>query len=56
MRLWLEDQLSDLFGIDQPLQDGTADETYDRVVERLRRPKCGRGHFTGASVSRCRYH
>jgi len=39
MRLWLEDQLADLFGIDRPLQDKTADETYDQISERLRRPE-----------------
>ena len=39
MRLWLEDQLADLFGIDRPLQDRTADETYDQISERLSRPE-----------------
>jgi glucuronate isomerase len=39
MRLWLEDELSDLFGIDRPLDEATADETYDRISERLERPE-----------------
>jgi len=39
MRLWLEDQLSALFGIDEPLSEATADETYDQVAERLTAPE-----------------
>jgi len=39
MRLWLEDELADLFGVDRPLDEATADETYDRVAERLERPE-----------------
>jgi len=39
MRLWLEDELASLFGIDEPLSDATADETYDQVAERLTAPE-----------------
>ncbi len=39
MRLWLEDELSALFGIDHPLSEATADETYDHVAERLTAPE-----------------
>ena len=39
MRLWLEDELSALFGIDEPLSEATADETYDHVAERLTAPE-----------------
>ncbi len=39
MRLWLEDELSDLFGIDRPLHEKSADETYDQIDERLRTPE-----------------
>ncbi len=39
MRLWLEDELSALFDIDEPLSEATADETYDRVVARLTAPE-----------------
>jgi glucuronate isomerase len=38
MRLWLEDELASLFGIDKPLAEANADETYDQVAEHLRRP------------------
>lgn len=39
MRLWLEDELSHLFGVDRPLDEETADETYDRISERLATPE-----------------
>jgi glucuronate isomerase len=39
MRLWLEDELSALFGIDGPLSEATADNSYDQVAERLRDPE-----------------
>jgi len=39
VRLWFEDELLALFGIDEPLSETTADETYDRVAERLTRPE-----------------
>jgi len=39
MRLWLEDELADLFGIERPLDEGAADETYDHISERLRHPE-----------------
>jgi glucuronate isomerase len=39
MRLWLEAELADLFGIDRPLQEKTADETYDHIAEHLRQPE-----------------
>ena len=39
MRLWLEDELADLFGIDRPLEDKSADQTYDHITEQLGRPE-----------------
>ena len=39
MRLWLEDELASLFGIDGPLTESGADETYDRIDEQLRSPE-----------------
>ena len=39
VRLWFEDELSALFGIDEPLSEATADETYDRIAERLTGPE-----------------
>jgi glucuronate isomerase len=39
MRLWLEDELSHLFGVDRPLGEETADETYDHISERLATPE-----------------
>jgi glucuronate isomerase len=35
MRLWLEQELADLFGIDEPLGDGNAEATYDLISARL---------------------
>ena len=39
MRLWFEDELANLFGIDRPLQEKSADETYDQIAERLGTPE-----------------
>jgi glucuronate isomerase len=39
VRLWFEDELCELFGIDEPLSAATADETYDRVAECLSAPE-----------------
>jgi glucuronate isomerase len=39
MRLWLEAQLSDLFGIDHPLSEANAGSTYDRIAGQLQRPE-----------------
>lgn len=39
MRLWLEDELASLFGIDKPLAEESADETYDRIADHLARPE-----------------
>jgi glucuronate isomerase len=39
MRLWLEDELADLFGIEGPLEDKIADQTYDHITEQLGRPE-----------------
>jgi glucuronate isomerase len=39
VRLWLEDELSSLFGVDEPLSEATADETYDHVAQRLAAPE-----------------
>jgi len=38
MRLWLEHELAELFGINQPLTEQTADQTYDQVTACLERP------------------
>lgn len=35
MRLWLEDTLASLFGIERPLAEATADETYDHIATAL---------------------
>jgi glucuronate isomerase len=37
-RLWLEQTLTDVFGVDTPLGAGTADETYDAIAARLAEP------------------
>ena len=52
MRLWLEDELADLFGIDGPLEDKIADQTYDHITEQLGRPEFRPRASTGASASR----
>ncbi len=39
MRLWLEHELAALFGIEEPLSEQTADQTYDQIAEHLRRPE-----------------
>ena len=39
MRLWLEDELADLFAIDRPLEDKSADQTYDHITDQLGRPE-----------------
>ena len=39
MRLWLEDELSGLFGVDEPLTEPRANEIYDQVAERLSAPE-----------------
>ncbi|HTW10491.1 MAG TPA: glucuronate isomerase [Acidimicrobiales bacterium] len=39
MRLWLEHELATLFGIDRPLDEASADETFDRVSEQLAEPE-----------------
>jgi glucuronate isomerase len=39
MRLWLEDELASLFGIDAPLSAAVADKTYDRIADRLGSPE-----------------
>lgn len=39
MRLWLEETLSDLFGLHEPLAEASADETYDHIANALRRPE-----------------
>ena len=38
-RLWLEQSLSDLFGIEERLSAATADGIYDRVAEKLGQPE-----------------
>ncbi len=38
MRLWLEHELADLFGIREPLGEETADDTYDLIASRLAEP------------------
>jgi len=38
-RMWLEDALSRVFGIEQRLSPDTADEIYDRIDDCLRRPE-----------------
>ena len=49
MRLWMEHELADLFGIDEPLREETADRTYDLIAARLAepdmRPRALYGHF-----------
>jgi glucuronate isomerase len=37
-RLWMDNVLSSLFGIDEPLDAATADRSYDRIAERLAEP------------------
>ena len=39
MRLWLEQSLATLFGIERPLAEETADDTYDQVAGRLSLPE-----------------
>lgn len=39
MRLWLEEELSALFGIYEPLEEATADDTYDQIADALHRPE-----------------
>jgi glucuronate isomerase len=39
MRLWLEHELAALFGIEEPLSEETADQTYDQIAEHLQRPE-----------------
>lgn len=39
MRLWLEETMSSLFGIDRPLSEANADETYDSIAGQLARPE-----------------
>lgn len=39
MRLWLEDELATLFGIDRPLDEATADGTFDLIAGQLSRPE-----------------
>ena len=39
MRLWLEDELASLFGIDYPLSEGRADESYDQISAQLTTPE-----------------
>ena len=38
-RLWMDHVLSSLFGIDEPLDATTADQSYDRIAERLAEPE-----------------
>jgi glucuronate isomerase len=38
MRLWLEDEMAELFGIDRPLAEENADETYERIAGQLVQP------------------
>lgn len=38
MRMWLEHELADLFGLRAPLTEAGADETYDLIAERLASP------------------
>jgi glucuronate isomerase len=37
-RLWMDNVLSSLFGIDEPIDAATADRSYDRIAERLAEP------------------
>jgi glucuronate isomerase len=37
--LWFEDELSSLFGIEEPLSEATADDTYDQVARLLTAPE-----------------
>jgi len=39
MRLWLEAELADLFGVEEPLSEETADATYDSIAEQLKGPR-----------------
>ena len=39
MRLWLEEELASLFGIEHPLTEATADDTYDLIGDALVRPE-----------------
>jgi glucuronate isomerase len=38
-RLWIDSVLSSLFGINEPLDAATADQSYDRIAERLAEPE-----------------
>ncbi|WP_281976374.1 glucuronate isomerase [Pseudorhizobium flavum] len=38
-RLWMDYVLSSLFHIEEPLDAGTADSSYDRIAEKLRQPE-----------------
>lgn len=38
-RLWMDYVLSSLFHIEEPLNAGTADRSYDRIAEKLRQPE-----------------
>lgn len=38
-RLWLEMELTDVFGIHTPLSSVTADDVYDQLVDKLSRPE-----------------
>lgn len=37
--LWLDQELAEVFGIEEPLNAGTADRIYDRVAEQLEKPQ-----------------
>ena len=39
-RLWFEQSLEDVFGIDERLAPGNADRLFDRISEALARPEC----------------
>lgn len=41
MRYWLEEELRDVFGIEEELSEATADRIYDEVGERLASPEYG---------------
>jgi glucuronate isomerase len=39
-RLWLEQELTEVFGVTTPIGPGTADQLYDELIERLAEPGC----------------
>jgi len=50
--VWLAHELYEVFGIKQKLTGATAQAIYDKLAEKLARPKYRRARYSSASTSR----